>query len=332
LNTLLKLKDTCKIMCQTIHLPLTRFTNLAALTTALLVWLPQAGLSDEAATREPSEYTQDESVLSVLPVDGINSASPHPENTQATLDEALIFLSPDERRSLIEIGELLQFHPSQMDTQLLPDTPLSASIGKQMGEADLNIGIEMLRFMCNSWFPSAYRNAPINERQLTLYNILRSISTLQGLTYYSASRDEFRTLFEESWAIASLRKSREALPDPIVDDIIPLDTILIHQKDKSFGNNQSKVTYRVVGRDMSIAIENLTPMRYKGLVRVVNPGNMQIRIIVIPVQEGLLVYGAMAAETLNVKSFLKRAQSSFTNRIIAITQWYLSRINEEFQE
>ena len=310
-----------------LHFLSSQLTNLAVLITALLVWPPQAALSDETAGSD--EFSQDESELSALQVDDTNLDAPHPE--EVTLDEALMFLSPARRESLVKIRELRLFHPTQMDTQLLPSTPLPASARKQIAEVGLNIGIEVLYFMPNSRLPSAYHDVSINERQLILYNILRSISTLQGLTYYSASRDEIRLLFEESWAIASPKKFRKALPDPIVDDIIPLDTILIHQKDKSFGNNQSEVTYRAVGRDMSIAIENLTPMRYKGLIRIVNPGNMQIRIIVVPVQEGLLIYGAMAAKTLNVKSFLKRAESSFTNRTIALTRWYLNRINEEFQ-
>lgn len=304
-------------------------TKLAALI--LLIWLPHAILSDKVAAQNSDEYAQGESELSALPPHGISSSTPRSKGSLPTLDEALILLSSANRENLVELGELRQFHPTRMDAQLLPSTPLSASIERQVAEAGLNIGIEVLRFVSNSRLPSAYHSASIDERQLNLYNILRSVSTLQGLTYYSASRGETRLLFEESWAIGSLSKPKIALPDPIVEKIVPLDTILIHQRDKSFGSNRSKVAYRSVGRDMSIAIENITPMRYKGLIRVVNPGKMHIRIIIVPVQEGLLIYGNMAAKTLNVRAFLKRAESSFTNRIISLTRWYLNRITEEFQ-
>jgi len=302
-----------------------QFTNLLALIATLLIWPLQAALSDEAAAQNESEH-------GASSLDLTNSGIPRINGTLSTLDEALISLDPARRKSLVEIGELQQFHSTRMSTQLLPSTPLSKFVSKEIAKAELSIGIEVLYFMPNSWFPPTYHRVSINERQLILYNILRSVSTLENLTYYSASRDKIRLLFEESWAIANLSNPKIALPDPIVEKITPLDTILIHQKDKSFGSNQSKATYRSVGRDMSIAIENLTPMRYRGIIRVVNPGKMQIRIIVIPVQEGLLIYGAMAAKTLNVKSFLKRARASFTNRIIALTEWYLKRITEEFQK
>jgi len=308
-----------------------KFMRLAVLMAALSIWFPRTVLSDEAGARSTDESSREKSELSALEADELSPETPGFDDSLATLDEALMFLNPIRRKRLVEIGKLQQFHPTHMETRLLPSTPLSSTFEDQIREIGLNIGIEVLYFMPNSSLPSTYHSISIDERRLTLYNILRSISTLQGLTYYSASRGENRLLFEESWTIASQSESEIALPDPIVDGIAPLDAILIHQKDKTFGSNQSRVTYSSVGHDISIAIENLTPMRYKGLIRVINPGKMQSRIIVVPVQEGLLVYGAMAAKTMNVKAFLKRAEASFTNRIIALTEWYLDHIAEEFQ-
>ena len=57
---------------------------------------------------------------------------------------------------------------------------------------------------------------------------------------------------------------------------------------------------------------------------------MQIHLIVVPVEEGLLMYGTISAKTLNVKAFLDRARDSFTNRVIALTGWYRARLDEEF--
>jgi hypothetical protein len=57
---------------------------------------------------------------------------------------------------------------------------------------------------------------------------------------------------------------------------------------------------------------------------------MQIHLIVVPVEEGLLLYGTMSAKTLNVKAFHDRARNSFTNRVIALTGWYGTRLDEEF--
>lgn len=252
--------------------------------------------------------------------------------TLPSINDILPAISSSDSSTLINDGELLRFHGDGVSPGLLPDTSLTAGIARQMVTADLNIGIEGLFFTPVEDLPDKYRKLTPDERRLTLYNILRSVSTLQGLEYYSASRGEMRLLFEESWAIADVKKTKEPLADPLVSTIPNEDTILIHQKDKSFNNNESSMTFRVGSNSFAADIINLTPMRYKGFIRIADPEDMQIHLIVVPVEEGLLMYGTMSAKTLNVKAFLDRAQNSFTNRVIALTGWYKTRLDEEFSD
>ncbi len=250
--------------------------------------------------------------------------------TLPSLNNVLPSISPADRSVLMNDGELLRFHGDGVSPGLLPNNSLTAGIARKMIAGDLNIGIEGLFFTPFDELPKKYREMTPDNRKLTLYNILRSVSTLQGLEYYSASREEMRLLFEESWTIADLKKPKEALPDSIVSTIPAEDTILIHQKDKSFSKNQSSMTFHAGPNAFAAEIINLTPMRYKGLIRIADPGNMQIHLMVIPVEEGLLMYGTMSAKTLSVKAFLERAEDSFTNRVIALTGWYRTRLDEEF--
>lgn len=252
------------------------------------------------------------------------------ESSLPVLNDVLPSISAEDRSVLLTDGELLRFHADGVSPGLLPNTSLTAGIARQMIAGDLNIGIEGLFFVDAGDLPSGYSETPADERELILYNILRSVSTLQGLEYYSASRNEIRLLFEESWVIADVKKPKDALPDPIVSTIPDEDTVLIHQKDKTFGNNQSEMTFHARSDVIAAGIINLTPMRYKGIIKVVNPENMQIYLIIVPVEEGLLMYGTMSARTRDVKSFISRARNSFTNRVIALTGWYRTRLNEEF--
>ena len=249
--------------------------------------------------------------------------------SRPTLDRALPSLSESDRTSLLSDGELLRFHGEGVSPGLLPNTDLTAEVARKMISGDLNIGIEGLFFTPASELPGGYSDMRADERKLILYNILRSVSTLQGLEYYSASRSEMRLLFEESWTVAD-SESKEPIPDPLVTSVPGEQTITVHQKDKSFGNNTQEMTFRTAGTVLAADIVNLTPMRYKGLIRVVDPGNMQIHLIVVPLEEGLLMYGTMSARTRDVKAFLDRARNSFTNRVIALTGWYKARLIEEF--
>ena len=262
------------------------------------------------------------SILTTLPAQS--------SGTLPVVNDILPSLSSADRNKLLSDGELLLFHGDGVSPNLLPETSLTAGIARQMINGEMNIGIEGLFFTPLSELPENYQHMSPEERRLTLYNILRSVSTLQGLEYYSASRGEMRLLFEESWAIADVKNPKEALPDPLVSSIPAEDSILIHQKDKSFNNNESSMTFQAGTNAFAADIVNLTPMRYKGFIKIANPGNVQIHLIVVPVKEGLLMYGTMSAKTLNVKAFLDRARNSFTNRVIALTGWYKTRLDEEF--
>ena len=246
-----------------------------------------------------------------------------------SLDDALPSMSASDRASLINEGELLRFHPDGVSPGLLPNTELTADVVRRIVAGDLNIGIEGLFFTPTDNLPSSYSTMDSAERKLVLYNILQSVSTLEGLEYYSASRGEMRLLFEESWVIAD-PDDKEPLPDRLAVSVPARESIFIHQKDKSFGSNESVMTFRAASDVFATDIINLTPMRYKGIIKVVDPENMQVHLIVVPVDEGLLLYGTMSAQTRNVKAFLDRARNSFTNRVVALTGWYKDRLLDEF--
>ncbi|MCG8454400.1 MAG: hypothetical protein MI717_14605 [Spirochaetales bacterium] len=245
------------------------------------------------------------------------------------LESLIPSLSSEDKNTLQGEHSLLRFHGEGMSPNLIPETSLAAPVVRSMFAGNLNIGIEGLFFYPTESLPQSYTSMNPQERELTLYNILRSVSTLQGLEYYSASRGEMRLLFEESWAIAN-EKDITAQPNPLVSTIPPSDEIFIYQKDKSFGKNRYTMGFEARPDAMAIEINNLTPLRYAGFIKVVDSQAMQIHLIVVPTQEGLLLYGAMAARTANIKAFRDKARSSFTNRVIAITEWYRQRLGEEF--
>lgn len=266
-------------------------------------------------------------IVAVIP--NIWSDEADTDATLPRLDSVLPGISDSELTMLLDEGELLRFHPEGVSPGLLPETGLTGAVARQIIDGELNIGIEGLFFTAAGNLPASFADTDTEDRELTLYNILRSVSTLEGLEYYSASRGEMRLLFEESWTIAD-EKSKDPLADSLVSTIPVEDSILIHQKDKSFGNNTQEMSFQAIDGAFAANIVNLTPMRYKGIIKVVDPGNMQIHLIVVPVEEGLLIYGTMSAHTRDVKAFLDRARDSFTNRVVALSGWYRDRLNEEF--
>ncbi|MBF9014915.1 MULTISPECIES: DUF6675 family protein [unclassified Oceanispirochaeta] len=255
-------------------------------------------------------------ILAVLPLSA--------DSDLLSFDELTSFLSRDDKTTLLNDGELTRFHFSTFDPLLLPPVDLSDDLRKKTLENDLNMGIEGL-FLFKDFDVDAY-NADPEKVKLKLYNILRSVSTLEGTQYYSASRGEMRDLFVESWMIPDLKSKNKMMDDPIVSTIPASDSIFIHQKDKSFGKHESEMEYIYDSPVIWSVIINQTPMYYKGFLKAINPEKMQIHLLAMPTDEGLLFYGITAADTLNIKAFREKANNSFYNRVKALYAWYISNL------
>jgi len=242
-----------------------------------------------------------------------------------SFDEITSFLSSDQRNELLSRGELTEFHFDNFVPYLLPPLKMEKELRSMVSEEELNMGIEGL-FLYRDFDADAFRKNP-DGTLLELYNALRSVSTLEGTEYYSASREEMRTLFEESWRIPDLESSRKKLEDSHVTAIPVRDQFFIHQKDKSFGKHESEMTFEYTAPVIWSVIINQTPMFYKGILKAISPQQLQIHLVVIPTDKGLLFYGISAADTINVKAFREKANNSFYNRVKALYAWYITRIS-----
>jgi hypothetical protein len=156
---------------------------------------------------------------------------------------------------------------------------------------------------------------------LAAYNVLRSISTLQGIEYYSASRKKIRPLYTYSSLITGPEDQT-----PVRDarlDRMPVFPEILHarQNDTTFGDNR----YRIVlsgGPDfVAQHSTNLTRLSL-GIVPVAGPGDVNVRILVVQVDEGLLFYLASSARAALVPGIRNTLETSFINRAAAVYAWF----------
>ncbi len=239
-------------------------------------------------------------------------------------EEVTSLLTADQAAELQSKGEVTAFHFGEFDTELLPPIPQSSRIEDYISSQQMNMGIEGL-FLFKDFSMDDYRKDP-EGYSLMLYNTLRSVSTLEGTQYYSASREEMRDLFVESWVIPDADSPKDKLPDPLVTSIPARDSFFIHQKDKSFGKNESIMEFYYESPVIAAVITNKSAMYYNSLIRVIGPDKMQIHLVIIPTDKGLLFYGVTAADSLNINAFRKKANNSFYNRVKALFHWYTEEI------
>jgi len=144
---------------------------------------------------------------------------------------------------------------------------------------------------------------------------------LQGLEYWSASRGRMRLLYEYSSLIAGLDD-----PTPVRDTRLPAlpanaETLFARQKDLSFGDNIYRVSLSTGPGYTAQHSTNLTGMRY-GIVPVAAPGVVNVRLLVIDVDEGLIFYTISSAKAAVLPGIRAKLESSFGNRAEAVYSWF----------
>jgi hypothetical protein len=220
----------------------------------------------------------------------------------------------------METGEITRFFEADGIPRFLPLVPsdIRDAVLSEMNSLDSNIGVESIFFLKTPGFQRNFSH--VNLYHLMIYNKLRSISTLSGLEYFSASRGRMRTLFKEAYVIDD-PGSQRMLPDPLVDRIPGKETLFIYQQDMTFGENTSEAVYRFSDPVISLSLKNLTVMRYL-LVPFIQEKNMQTHLMVIPRGDYLLFYGYIGVKTIKLLGLEKKKNDSFYNRLKALFTWF----------
>ncbi|TVR03935.1 MAG: hypothetical protein EA403_05920 [Spirochaetaceae bacterium] len=232
-------------------------------------------------------------------------------------------LSASDRTVLARGERVTSFFSDHTELSLLPPSAFSDTVVERYRALSPRLGVEALYLLP---IPAEVRSRP--DFQVRLYNILRSVSTMAGIEYFSASRNQMREFFLESYTIDN-PQNRRRVPDALVAEIPPVATLYAFQRDSTFGRNIYALTYRVENGLTWLSMINRSRMTY-GIVPLVGEQNLEIHLLVIPVEEGLLFSGSCGLRILGMFGMMDRAQASFQNRIDAIYGWFTARVREEF--
>jgi hypothetical protein len=222
-------------------------------------------------------------------------------------------LSSSDYRTLMTEGELSSFFNREVELRLAPRLPVVDDVTQSLKDLEPRIGVEVLFYIPTERTPS-------EAFTRDLYNALRSVSTMEGIEYYSASRNRMRIFYIESYAVAG-PEDRTAVPDPLVHTVPTRDTVHVFQRDSSFGRNTYSVEYYADRHSITMTARNLTTMFYS-IVPMVGPENFETHIIVIPSDEGVFFYGVSGVSVITTLGFENKARASFYNRIKAMHRWF----------
>ncbi len=235
------------------------------------------------------------------------------------IENLVLDLNPAEASLLDRTGRLTDFTKGS-STRYAPTLGAAAEVRRHIEGMDPNVSVEAVFILP---LPAALQER--DDLPLLVYNTLRSVSTMTGIEYYSASRDRMRLFYHESFAVSE-KSEKARIPDPLVEEIPDKEKVLVFQHDSSFGKNYVTLEYLKLKNGFHINMMNLTTMWY-GILPIVRPGNLKITMSVILGEKSIIFYGNSNVRVIGLFGMEHRVKDSFSNRLIALYDWFKDRLN-----
>ncbi len=165
-----------------------------------------------------------------------------------------------------------------------------------------------------------------NANSVNIDKILKSISKLEGLEYYSHSRGKMRTLYAQSFAVEKIQNGKNEEVKKIADPIdMPTDglKILACQEDLTFGKYIYSYEYFKEDGAVGTICTNTENLKYS-IFKVISKEDMQVRLVVKELEDFVLVYCSTAAKFARLPGLEKKLKNSFSSRADAMYNWFLS--------
>jgi len=202
--------------------------------------------------------------------------------------------------------------------RLLPRLAAAESIGTALAAERPKVLVEAL-FL----YP---RPEPPNEdarraELARIFGLMRSISTLKGIQYYSQSQKSMQILYVDSYRVADpTGDSPLADESPPPPGAIPSsERLFAFLQDQRFGKNIYRYDLTTLESGILVESTNETRMSYS-IIPVFAPGQLKMRLLVLPTREGILFYVESGADA---PGFLRgHIGESFKNRATALFGWF----------
>jgi hypothetical protein len=206
------------------------------------------------------------------------------------------------------------------DALLMP-RDLLPSAGTGAGSDPTALRIEALVLL--PWAPQATA-APLVPQEIhaRLLRVLTSIHTMEGIEYWSASRQRMRTLYERAYFVDPDSRATRTDPPALPRQLSPGYSRLFYafMKDLTFGGNVMKYSVELGESALSVRSENASAMKYM-LLPLVGPGGMKSDIVMMPCRDGLL--GFFAMELAAPQIVAERVFESAGNKLLGVLGWFV---------
>lgn len=180
-------------------------------------------------------------------------------------------------------------------------------------------------------FGPKLKSLDTQQRQLTVFNAIRAISTQEGLMYIShRAGNKPKVLIEKSSYMEDEKNLNKLLADPIATVFPRSVQSYVFQRDSSFGGNRYLHTYTNSDREIFVEITNISAIKVFGIFTAVPKEKMSINMATYLLDDGLLLMALTTIEDrdpkISVLGISVDLPSSFLRRITALQEWFVGQL------
>lgn len=150
--------------------------------------------------------------------------------------------------------------------------------------------------------------------------VVRSISNMEGMSYYSYTRKVNSILYKKSYMIDNLEDKNRILDQNEGNANGQISYCLQH--DHTFGECRYQLNYYESNDTVYCVFKNIDSMGL-GFLRAINPDDMRINIIAEDCEDYILLYLEVEANCPNSFAVKKQMETSLISRVEAIYKWFV---------
>ena len=157
--------------------------------------------------------------------------------------------------------------------------------------------------------------------------ILRHISGLEGIEYFSNSYQEMRTLYLKSHAVKEVKTSDglvyEPIDDPLNEEFDGLE-ILARQIDPTFGDFIYKYRYLKEDNGIGMICVNTQKITHPDMSLIsLPPDAMVLSLAVYDLDDYILIHCLSSAKFPTIPFIGGRIKRAFSSRLTAVYNWFM---------
>lgn len=210
------------------------------------------------------------------------------------------------------------------DIRLLAETPFTESIKSFVfGDYSDKVGFaaESLYYVKKSTLVEKSKSEDktnIDTSIKAVSKIVRSVSKMKGMEYYSNTRKKWEVLYKDAYSVESA-DSTTAVSDDLTGSSDGKTSYALLDE-HTLGKSVYKTTYHENAKMVVMEMKNVTAMNY-GIIKLIDPEKCKIAVALIDDGDGYFVYIGMQTDFMQMAALEKKLNASFQARLDAIFNW-----------